>query len=206
MKSSAFWLGNFVFDFLSYFLLSAIIIALCFAFGFSSFVGTQDSITALVYLFLLFGMSNLLFTYLICYVFKEALAGQVGVFFLNLIIGSILPIILVILRMILASPQANGLVWFLRLFPPFSFGEGVINLGGMSILSLFSGTTLQVFDADITLGPIIYLASTFGLYLIGLLIYEIIVLNKNKLNACFFGNFDEPSRVIKKKIESDVFA
>lgn len=62
----------------------------------------------------------------------------------------------------------------MRLFPAFSFGEGVINLGGKSVLQMFSKdrdtTNLGVFDMNITLAPIIYLGATFGLFILILIV------------------------------------
>ena len=58
-------------------------------------------------------------------------------FFVNLLLGAILPLIMSILRLIESTRAiAKVLLWFLRLFPSFSFGFGLLNLTQISLIFL----------------------------------------------------------------------
>ena len=100
MRIASYWVGNFIYDYLTYCIIASIAIGFCFAFDIQDFIGTEEAIAAVCLLFFLYGLSNLFFTYTSCYIFKEALHAQVGIFFLNLVMGGILTIILIILRTI----------------------------------------------------------------------------------------------------------
>lgn len=94
-------------------------------------------------------------------------------------IGGIVTLLFFILRIIPSTADvAKVLVWFLRIFPSFCFGSGVINLGARKLFATIEGKDedYEVFDVDITLADIICLAVTGLIYII--LVFVIEVLNE----------------------------
>ena len=65
-----------------------------------------------------------------------------------------------------SAAVGEGLSWFFRIIPAFAFGEGMINLGSVELLSSASDSDYEIFDMQLTLGPIIFLAWTAILYTI----------------------------------------
>lgn len=56
------------------------------------------------------------------------------------------------------------------MIPSFAFGEGLVNMGSVSLLSIFenSGKTMSTFALEVALAPIIFLA-VFGSFYIALM-------------------------------------
>lgn len=89
--------------------------------------------------------------------------------------GGIAPLVFFILRIIPSTVDvANVLVWFLRVFPSFSFGLGVINLGARKLFATIEGKSkpYEVFDEKICLSDILCLAFTGLFYIILVFIIE----------------------------------
>jgi ATP-binding cassette subfamily A (ABC1) protein 3 len=97
------------------------------------------------------------------YFFKDYGNAQAGYYFFTFVSGGLVPIIILVLRFIggTASRVGNILKWIFRLLPSFSFGEILLNLGSIPLLSLAEldfGTTYGPWDFMISLYPIFYLA------------------------------------------------
>lgn len=75
----------------------------------------------------------------------------------------------------------------MRLIPAFAFGEGMINLGSLTLLSNAEGASTEYlpFDLEITLAVIIYLACEFFLYFFILFLIEFIQNSENLMRCCF---------------------
>jgi ATP-binding cassette subfamily A (ABC1) protein 3 len=128
MSIFSYWFGNFLFDFLFYFLVAIFGAGMCQAFQISSLTN-GDALTATWLLFILYGFTNIPFTYVFSFVFKDYGNAQAGWYFFNFVFGGITSTMILILRFISADtrPVGRGLGWLLRLVPAFSFGEGLIN-------------------------------------------------------------------------------
>jgi len=64
------------------------------------------------------------------FVFKSYGNAQVGTYFLNCIFGTIVPSIILVLRIIPSTRDfAKTISWVLRIIPSFSFGNGILLLG-----------------------------------------------------------------------------
>lgn len=90
----------------------------------------------------MYGLTNIPLTYIVGYLFKDYGNAQAALYFFNFVAGGILPLIILILRWIgdpedavNSSDVARGLAWIFRIIPAYSFGEGMINLGSINILS-----------------------------------------------------------------------
>ena len=171
MSLCSYWVGNFIFDYLTYLLLALFAILMCFAFQIEDFIGESDFVRALCALFFIYGVANILFTYVLSYLFDKSWNALIGIFFLNFMLGGIFTILIIILK-ILNNNMTSNIAWFLRLFPAFSFGEGIINLGSRRYLEFYANTKLSTFSTEIVLYPIIYLVVTSIFYLLILIFIE----------------------------------
>lgn len=96
-----------------------------------------SAFTATCLIFLFFGLANIPFTYILGYLFKDYGNAQGVIYFFNFVSGGIVTIIILILRWISdgSNKVSRGLAWPLRMIPSFSFGEGLINMGTITLIS-----------------------------------------------------------------------
>lgn len=128
MSIYSYWFGNFIFDLLFYVVVAIFGAGMCSAFSISS-LSQGDALTATWLLFILYGLSNIPFTYIASFLFKDYGNSQAGWYFFNFVSGGILSIIILLLRFIstTTSPIGRKLAFILRLIPAYSFGEGLMN-------------------------------------------------------------------------------
>lgn len=136
MKLSSYWLANYLYDYILYLILAVAALILISALDVSSLTG--DSLGATWALFILYGLAYIPFTYIAAFVFKDYGNAQAGFYFFTFLIGGLLSILCFVLRIISVSANSvgRGLAWFFRIFPCFSFGEGVLNLGTKAIYAV----------------------------------------------------------------------
>lgn len=123
-------------------------------------------------LFLFYGLANIPLTYILGYIFKDYGNAQGAVYFFNFVAGGILTIIILVLRWIDENSNkiGRGLAWPLRIIPSFAFGEGLVNMGSVTLLSIFEndGKDLDSFYLEVALAPIIFLV-VFGCVYVALM-------------------------------------
>ena len=97
-------------------------------------------------LFLFYGLSYISCTYVFAFLFKEYGNAQAGYYFLTFIIGGMLPILTFLLRFLGSgsNPAGRGLAWFLRLYPSFAFGEGLLNLGSGTLYGTYENNGVKL--------------------------------------------------------------
>jgi len=100
---------------------------------------TGSAFTGTCLLFLFYGLANIPLTYILGYIFRDYGNAQGAIYFFNFVAGGIIPIIILVLRWIdkESNKIGRGLAWPLRIIPSFSFGEGLINLGSITLLAIF---------------------------------------------------------------------
>jgi hypothetical protein len=123
MRISAYWISNFIYDYLLYAIIAIIAIGVCKGLQVSSLTD-GDAFTATCLLFFLYGLAYISFTYIFAFLFKDYGNAQAGYYFITFVIGGLLPILTFLLRFLSRSsnPLGRGLAWFLRLHPSFAFG------------------------------------------------------------------------------------
>jgi len=123
MKVSAYWIGNFIYDFLLYLIVAVIAIILILAFQIQAY-NTGDALTGTILLFLFYGLSYIPVTYIFAYLFQDYGNAQAGYYFLTFIVGGMLPLVTWVLRIITLSSSriGRGISWVLRLYPSYAFG------------------------------------------------------------------------------------
>lgn len=138
MKLSAYWLANFVYDFTLYLVVAVVAVGLCSALNITSFT-TGTAYPALWMLFIFYGSAYISFTYIFSFLFKDYGNAQAGFYFLTFIVGGMIPILTFLLRILGTSSNSigRGIAWLFRIYPAFSFGEGLLNIGSISIYGTY---------------------------------------------------------------------
>lgn len=160
MNIIAYWFGNFIFDYLLYLVLAIFSFAMCQALKVTAFTGDAYGVTVLV--FILYGLAYIPMTYIIAYLFKDYGNAQAGFYFFTFVVGGLLSIVVLVLRFLGGDANTVGLVlsWIFRFIPSYCFGEILINLGSINLLSIVelgAGVKYSPWAMKISWAPFIYL-------------------------------------------------
>ena len=123
MSISAYWTANFVYDFILYFIVAALTIAISKGMGITALTeGNNFAATWLLFIF--YGLSYISFTYIFAFYFKDYGNAQAAYYFITLVAGGMLPLLTFLLRILGSGSNAigRGLAWVLRFYPSFAFG------------------------------------------------------------------------------------
>jgi ATP-binding cassette subfamily A (ABC1) protein 3 len=136
MSIYAYWFGNFVFDLFLYLIVAFFAAGMCMAFGISSLTD-GDALTATWILFLMYGLANIPFSYIVSFIFTDYGSAQSTFYFFNFLAGGLISVVILVLRNIggTAGTVAKALAWVFRLIPAFAFGEAMTNEGSLTLLS-----------------------------------------------------------------------
>lgn len=138
MSITAYWTANFIYDFILYMLVAVITIGIAKGMSITSITeGTAYAATWMLFIF--YGISYISFTYIASFLFKEYGNAQAGYYFITLVSGGMLPILTFLLRVLGegSNPVGRGIAWVLRLYPSFAFGEGLLNIGSVTLYGIF---------------------------------------------------------------------
>ena len=161
LNLASYWFGNFLYDYLLYLVLAVYSVLMCVALEIEALTNGQ-AIYGTILIFIFFGLANIPFTYLLGYAFTDYGNAQGIVYFINFVSGGLVTIIILVLRWISGSSSdvGRGLSWVLRIIPSYSFGEGLINMGSINLLSInerSDSKEYEIFDIEIVLAALIYL-------------------------------------------------
>jgi ATP-binding cassette subfamily A (ABC1) protein 3 len=187
MRISAYWISNFIYDFVLYLVVAIVAVGICKGLSITSLTnGNAFAGTCLLFLF--YGLAYISFTYIFAFLFKDYGNAQAGFYFITFIVGGMLPILTFLLRFLgeASNPAGRGLAWFLRLYPAFAFGEGLLNMGSGSLYGTYenNGKALDPLALEMSLAPIIYLAIGSCVYFALLFVIEALIKNENFMR-CF---------------------
>ncbi|CEG41294.1 atp-binding cassette superfamily [Plasmopara halstedii] len=170
----AFWLANFLWDFLLYLIPCVTALGLIKAFDIDAMTGgssctscTSETFVAVIVLFLLFGLAICPFTYCLSYLFNEHASSQTYTIMINFITGVVLMIASFILDVIDSTRDTNAMLVFVwRLSPLFDLGYGLLNLVLHEITTIRESdeTPTSPFSTQIMGWEMIYLFLTAILY------------------------------------------
>nr|CCA22574.1 PREDICTED: similar to Stromal antigen 1 putative [Albugo laibachii Nc14] len=131
----AFWIANYIWDFITYIVPFLAAIIMIQAFEIASLTGkncigcTDDTYGAVVLNFFLFGMAICPFSYVCTYFFREHSSSQTYIIMINFIFGLGLLIVSFVLDIFESSRGVNEILKFLyRLSPLYCLGAGLLNL------------------------------------------------------------------------------
>jgi len=125
----AYWMSNYLFDLVKV-LIPAIFAALmCLAFNVTNLTDPSESYGAVWLLFLFYSTSMIGYAYLVSFIFKEYGNAQIFTFYFTFFLSAIGALIMFILRLIEKTRSAANIIqYFLRIFAPFCFGFGILNI------------------------------------------------------------------------------
>jgi ATP-binding cassette subfamily A (ABC1) protein 3 len=131
----AYWSSMLFSDVATFIVPASLCIAAAAAFGISEFVSaTQDRVAAFVALLACYGLSNIPFTYALCFIFRSPSQAQTWILFGN-IICVVLFIISFAIQQAVDCSIAKGLQTGLAFIPPFALGDGILR--GLVFLDMF---------------------------------------------------------------------
>jgi ATP-binding cassette, subfamily A (ABC1), member 3 len=202
----SYWISHYLVDFLKHLIPASIIIGMVVAFNIESFNGTSDLLGATSLLFILYGWANIPFSYLVGFLFDNYGTSMTVHFFFNFLFGSLGAILVMVLRLIDSTREAGlQLQWFMRLFPCYAFGYGVVNIGSINTWSVMAGLppgkTLSVYDMNVAGGDILFLGIFGFIYFFLIFVIEY-VKSKGNILAIFSRERDIP--YVPKPYDNDV--
>lgn len=136
MSLSAYWIANFVYDYTLYLCVALPAAGLCMILSISSLID-GDALISTWLLFSFYGLAYIPLTYIFAFIFRDYGNAQSFYFFASFLTGGLLPILTLLLRILNmgSNPIGRYIAWGLRAYPSFAFGEGVINLGSISLFA-----------------------------------------------------------------------
>ncbi|KAF1787661.1 P-loop containing nucleoside triphosphate hydrolase [Phytophthora cactorum] len=169
----AFWLSNYIWDFVMYLFPCACALILINLFEISALTGqdcdscSSATFPAVILLFILFGLAVCPFTYCLSFLFKEHASAQTYTIVLNFMIGVVLMITSFILDTVDSTSDANSVLKFLWRFSPlFNLGNGLLSMVTNDIDTIqYSEGTTSPFSGDVIGFELLYLALTSVLYM-----------------------------------------
>eukprot|EP00744_Colponema_vietnamica_P002029 GILI01003266.1.p1 GENE.GILI01003266.1~~GILI01003266.1.p1 ORF type:complete len:1526 (+),score=265.44 GILI01003266.1:601-4578(+) len=166
-----YWISNLLFDMLCMIVTAALVIAVFFIFGSDEYVGWWEPFVTLVLLFIFFGISSILISYVMSFAFQDASTAQNFSLLLNFVCGFLLVLAIFIMNLIKeAKPYARYIKWFFRLSPAYCLGESISTLATDGVLSTVTGDTARPLSLESCGWPLIYMALE-SLFFAGLLIF-----------------------------------
>jgi hypothetical protein len=122
MSIVAYWLGNFIYDYILYLILAGYTLLMCKAFNVTPLLGDAFGVTFMT--FILYGLAYIPFTYIMGFVFKDYGNAQAGFYFFTFVAGGLLSMVIFILRSLGGTAGNVGLylTWIIRFVPSFCFG------------------------------------------------------------------------------------
>ena len=169
----AYWIVNFSFELIKYYFTAGICLLILWAF---------DFIPSYFYiLYLLYGPSMITITYFLSFLFNSEAAAQNFIILFNLVFGSLGSTVVIMLRSLNQTTEAAKIAaYILRIIPSFAFGYGYdLLLNGKLIMFIDYSIEYITKPNNIKISleyagsDALYLACTFVVYLIIMIIIEI---------------------------------
>ena len=123
MNVNAYWTANLVYDYTLYMIVAVLSIVIANALD-VEYLTEDDAFAATWLLFVFYGLSYISFTYIVAFYYDDYGNAQASYYFITLVTGALLPILILLLRVLSDSSNSLGrtLAWILRVYPSFAFG------------------------------------------------------------------------------------
>ena len=154
---AAYWLGHWLFDFLTFLLSAACVLLVLAAFGSPDLLGPEAAPVTLLTL-LLYGLAVVPAAYVFSLPFKDPVFAQGILTFLCAVSSGYLVSISLVLDLIPSTRHTNAtLKFFYRLLPPFCLGEVITALSSRTVIVIY-GTVRPIWSFELIGWPLLYLA------------------------------------------------
>ncbi len=125
----SYWMANYFLDFLKLTIPLIFSALMCLAFDISSLTDPNESYGAIWLIFIFYSSSLISFTYAVSFMFKDYGNAQAFIFVFCFLLSGVGSLVIFVLRLIPSSREAAKVAhYFLRLFPSFCFGYGILNV------------------------------------------------------------------------------
>ena len=170
---TVYWVAAYAWDLVNYLIIVAAVILVFVLFGNEAFTGTRNTAIATVLVFVLYGASVIPLSYCYTFMFENPASAQIGISLLNFVAGFILTLASYILAQIPETRDLNEfLLPFYEVFPPYCFGNALINLSIQPILNIIAASDTDPLSEEITGKAIRYMAIEAVAYFILVLLLE----------------------------------
>eukprot|EP00736_Rhodelphis_marinus_P014162 Rmarinus@m.10137 len=168
-----FWLGTYLWDMLMFSITATMIFCLYYIYGNDELIGSSESATLTFLLHILYGASALPLSYCYSFLFSSHSAAQVGVAALNFLTGFAFVCAQYIMQALPKTRSVNSvLVHFYRLFPPYNFGDGLLQASTVYYENTYLNQDISYFDWDVGGRPLFWMAVEIGGYWVLLFLIE----------------------------------
>lgn len=159
-----YWLGNLIFDTLSFLVTEFLVIIIFLAFSRAEYIGSGETFGATFLLFLFYGLSGAAMSYVLAFFFQEHSGAQNVVMMGNFICGFLLVFMVFMFQLFDSTKRAGEVLSFIfRLVPSFCLGDGIINLASLDFARAF-GVTDSPFEWKRAGYDILYMAIEFPVF------------------------------------------
>ncbi|EAN79574.1 ABC transporter, putative [Trypanosoma brucei brucei TREU927] len=163
LRFPIYWASNFLFDITMYFISVSAIVSVLMLFDQEDYVGSE-TIGAFITALMLYGLTSIVFAYLLSFLFREHSKAQLVVMGFNFVVGFLSVIVVYVFSLLeITRETSESLRWPFRLIPSFCVGEAIINISHFRFGKAVGNAT-SAFDMDVTGYPFIYLAVEFPIF------------------------------------------
>ena len=135
---SAYWLSNLLWDTVKHIVTSIIAALIVLAFQVDIYTDDNNDYGAIWVLIILGGISQATFAYALSFLFKSHSTAQVFTLISSFVLGSIFPSAVFVMFIFQETREAGkAIAWVLKVFPIFSFGWGILNIGSKDNFKIF---------------------------------------------------------------------
>lgn len=170
----AYWLSNLFIDFVKYLVPATLTVGILFLYDATVYT-SGTALSATISLFVFFGPSMIMFTYLFSFLFTSPSKAQFIIFLLSYLGGSILMILSFILRLIEStrSLQLNFLEYVFRFLPIYDISFGLFSMANGQIWQYINNNKFPgPWDKLCALPSVIYLIVLPVLYFVLIMFIE----------------------------------
>lgn len=198
----SYWLSTWIFDFLSYQIPLWLTIIIIKAFDAQALI-KGEAMGVTIVLLQLFGASICGFSYLLSFLFKTPSQAQASTILINFVTGLILVIVTIIMSFIPTTRDvARKVVYFLRLFPAYALGNGLVNVVFVDFFGQLDSTKYSVWDMKISGYSIAYMAVETVVYMMLTLLLE--YLSRRRTIANFIAHPNSLPAISQADKDADV--
>jgi ABC-type multidrug transport system ATPase subunit len=175
VKPVAYWLSTWLWDIANYQIPCWITVILMYAFDVSTLTTTDNGVVGgVITVLVLYGPAVASFSYCVSFMFSSPSICNLILIISGFLIGFGGTLAAVILRIIGSIPPTNDnlssaatiVEWVLRFFPAFNLARGLYSAINIETLSLIAGKPLTVWDPEVCLWEVVFLAWQSVVYLL----------------------------------------
>lgn len=196
----AYWLTNFIVDYIKYLIPALVTFALLFIFDVTFYTDGMKALMSLL-LLLTFGWAMIAFVYVFSFAFRTPSSGQITIFVISFFASFVLVILTFALKLIESTRNftTNVLEWILRLLPFFCFPYGFFNMANDKLYKL-------VYEWDDSPGPFsrrVSLLDLLYMLIIGGLLFASIILIENSYRFYMFFSRKSKKKIVNSYIDNE---